>query len=300
MQFLTIYVKILYVFYGGNIMLEILEHTLLDSLNLIPFLLITYIILETIEHKMSKKTEKIIEKSGKLGPILGGLLGIIPQCGFSAMASNFYVARIITRGTLIAIFLSTSDEMLPILISNGTGIGLILKILSIKAIIGIIVGFLVDVLYKNHIEDNKQKEIGKICEGDHCECNDKGIFISSLKHTIQIFIYIFGISLILNILIHLIGEQTLANFVVNIPIIGVILSTLIGIIPNCASSVILTQLYLEQIITFGSLIAGLLVNSGLGVLILFKVNKKTKDNMFILSILFIVGIISGVFIDLLI
>jgi len=280
-------------------MLEILEHTIIDSLKLIPFLLITYIILETIEHKMSKKTERIIEKAGRLGPVIGSLLGVVPQCGFSAVASNFYAARVITKGTLLAIFLSTSDEMLPILISEGAEIGLILKILIVKVIIGMAIGFLIDILGKKNKKE-ETKSIHEICEHEHCNCSHTGIIKSSLKHTFQIYMYIFGISLILNAIIHSIGEDVIADFIINIPIVGVIISTLIGIIPNCASSVILTKLYLEQIITFGSMIAGLLVNSGIGILVLYRVNKNIKENTNILAILFIVGITAGVFFDLLI
>ena len=280
-------------------MLEILEHTLIDTIKLLPFLFITYIIMELIEHRASRKTENAIRKSGKFGPIIGALLGIIPQCGFSAVASNLYAARIITRGTLIAIFLSTSDEMLPVLISEGTEIGLILQILAIKIVIGIGIGITIDLLNKNkkHKEHN---EIHKLCENDNCNCEEDGILKSSIKHTVQIFIYVLIISLIINAVIHGIGEDKIANLATNIPIIGILITTLIGTIPNCASSIILTKLYLEGIIKLGAMIAGLLVNSGIGILILFKVNKNKKDNFKILGTLYIVGITAGIIINLII
>jgi len=280
-------------------MLHVLEHTLIDTIKLLPFLFLAYLVIELIEQKAGDKTTKLIKKSGKFGPVLGSLLGIIPQCGFSAAASNLYAGKIITMGTLIAIFLSTSDEMLPILISEGAEIGLILKILIVKVIIGMAIGFLIDILGKKNKKE-EIKGIHEICEHEHCNCSHTGILKSSLKHTFQIYMYIFGISLILNAIIHSIGEDVIADFIINIPIIGVIISTLIGIIPNCASSVILTQLYLEQIITFGSMMAGLLVNSGIGILVLYRVNKNIKENTNILLVLFIVGITSGVFFDLLI
>lgn len=280
-------------------MLEILEHTIIDSIKLVPFLFITYIIMELIEHHAGEKTEKIIKKSGKFGPVIGALLGIVPQCGFSAIAANFYAARIITRGTLIAIFLSTSDEMLPILISEGAELGLILQILTIKVVIGMAIGIIIDIFNKNNNNKNKTEEIHKICEHEHCNCEEEGVVKSSIKHTAQIFIYIFIITLIINAIIHFIGEDNIANFIINIPVIGTLIAGLIGVIPNCASSIILTELYLEGIITLGPMIAGLLVNSGVGILILFKVNKNKKENLTILGILYIVGITAGIVLDLL-
>ncbi len=283
-------------------MLEILEHTIIDNFKLIPFLFVTYIIMELIEHHAGEKTEKIIKKSGKFGPVLGALLGVVPQCGFSAVASNFYAARIITRGTLIAIFLSTSDEMLPILISEGAEIGLILQILSIKVLIGMTVGFLLDLFQRK--KDTRMKkehnEIHTICEHEHCHCEEEGVVKSALKHTIQIFSYIFIISFILNGVIHLVGEDNIAKLMVKTPFVGSFIASLIGIIPNCASSVILTELYIANIITIGSMIAGLLVNSGIGLLVLFKVNKNYKENLSILLILYVVGVISGIVLDLII
>lgn len=281
-------------------MLEFLEHTIMDTLKLIPFLFITYIIMELIEHHAGEKTEKIIKKSGKFGPVIGAILGIIPQCGFSAVAANFYVARIITKGTLIAIFLSTSDEMLPILISEGAEIGLILQILSIKILIGIAVGIIIDLIPKREHERKEHDEIHKICEHEHCHCEEEGIIKSSIKHTIQIFSYILIISFVLNCLIHLIGEETISKAIVNIPFVGPIIAALIGIIPNCASSVIITELYVSNIITMGSMMAGLLVNSGVGLLVLFKVNKNLKENLNILGILYVVGVVAGIVLDLLI
>ena len=285
-------------------MLEVLKDTAIDSIKLLPFLFITYIIMELIEHKAGDKTEKLIKKSGRFGPVLGAILGVVPQCGFSAAAANLYAARIITRGTIIAIFLSTSDEMLPILISEGAEITLILKILAIKVIIGILVGLALDFIstknkkQKENVENHE--EIHKICEHEHCNCEEEGIIKSSIKHTLQIFIYIFIISLIINGIITLIGEEKISSLVVNVPFIGSIITSAIGVIPNCASSVILTELYLENIITIGSMIAGLLVNSGVGLLVLFKVNKNYKDNFTILGILYTIGVISGIILDLII
>ena len=279
-------------------MLHVLEHTLIDTIKLLPFLFLAYLVIEYIEQKAGDKTTHIIQKAGKFGPVLGGLLGIVPQCGFSAAASNLYAGRIVTMGTLIAIFLSTSDEMLPILISEAVPVGTIITILLIKLGIAIVVGMLVDLIFrKKKVEDSKE-EIHKLCDEEHCHCEESGIFKSSLIHALQIFAYILIISFILNLIIHFVGEENIAGLVLNVPVVGPLISSFVGLIPNCASSVILTQLYLENIISMGSMIAGLLVNSGIGILVLFRVNKNKKENFTILGILYLVGAISGIILDL--
>lgn len=282
-------------------MLDAILDAIIDSLKLLPFLFITYLLMELLENKASEKSLKVIKKSGKFGPILGSLLGIVPQCGFSAAAASLYAGKIISIGSLIAIFLSTSDEMLPILISSSAPISLIIKILLIKLIIGIVFGVIIDIIFtkKNNIniEDDKT-HIHDICEDEHCHCNEDGILRSSIKHTLHIFIYVFIIVLAITILINIIGEDSIANIMTKTNILGPFVSSLIGIIPNCASSVIITQLYLKDMITFGSLIAGLLMNSGIGMLILFRLNKNKKENFLILLILFVISIISGIIIDL--
>lgn len=286
-------------------MLEIIKDTLIDGVRLLPFLFITYLIMEYLEHKTGEKTKNIIRKSGKLGPLWGAILGIFPQCGFSAAASNLYAGRIITLGTLIAIFLSTSDEMLPVLISENAPISLIVKILLIKLVIGIIAGFIIDLIgraYKKSKKDkgkeNIEQEIGHMCEHEHCHCEEGGILKSSIKHTLNIFLFIIIITFILNIVIHFFGEENLSNLILNMPIIGPIIAGIVGLIPNCAGSVILTQLYLENVITIGSMIGGLLVGSGIGILVLFRVNKNVKENLKILGLLYVIGVVSGIIIDL--
>lgn len=280
-------------------MLDVLVDTLIDGIKLLPFLFIAYLIMEYIEHKTSDKTKKVIQKSGKFGPLFGGILGIFPQCGFSAIAANLYAGRIITLGTLIAIFLSTSDEMLPILISEAAPIDVILKILGVKLIIGIIAGFIIDLVIhltsKRKIEDEK---IGEICEHEHCHCEEGSILKSSLKHTLSIFVYIIIITFILNTLIYLIGEDNLSNLILNKPILGPIIAGLIGLIPNCASSVILTQLYLANVISVATMISGLLVGAGVGILILCRVNKNMKENIKIIGLLYAIGVIAGIILEL--
>ena len=283
-------------------MLEIIEETLIDAIKLLPFLFITYLIMEYIEHKMGEKSKNTIKKSGKFGPVIGSILGIFPQCGFSVSATNLYAGRVITLGTLIAVYLSTSDEMLPIFISEAVSPIIILKILGIKLIVGMIAGILIDLVI-NLINKNKQKEendeIGHICEEEHCHCDKNGVFKSALKHTVNIFLFIILITFIINIVVYFVGEETIASWILNKPVIGPMITSLIGLIPNCAASVIITNMYLENVISLGSMIAGLLTGAGVGLAVLFKTNNKLKENIGIVVLLYIIGAISGIIIELL-
>lgn len=286
-------------------MIDVIVDTLLDAIKLIPFLFLAYLLMEYLEHKTGDKTKSIVEKSGKLGPLWGGILGVFPQCGFSAAAANMYSGRIITVGTLLAVFLSTSDEMLPILISETAPINLILKILAIKLVIGIVAGFAIDGVYsliqrkKKSKESKVEEAVGHICEHEHCDCEHDGIFKSALKHTINILFFIVLITLAINCLVELIGEEVIANAIASVPFAGILVASLVGLIPNCASSVIITELYLSNLISFGSMVAGLLVGSGIGILVLFKSNHNVKENLKITGTLYIIGVISGLIIDLL-
>ena len=277
-------------------MIDVIKDTLFDSIKLLPFLFLAYLLMEYLEHKTGNKTKDIVKKSGKLGPLWGGIIGIFPQCGFSA---NLYAGKIITMGTLIAVFLSTSDEMLPILISEAAPASLILKVLAIKLVVGIIAGFIIDLVI-NVIGKTKKVEpeeaVGHMCEHDHCDC-EHGILKSALKHTINIFIFITIITFAINTLIHFIGEETIEKAIAGVPVLGILVSSIFGLIPNCAGSVIITELYLSNLISFGSMIAGLLVGSGIGILVLFKSNKNIKENLTITGLLMLVGIIVGLIID---
>ena len=292
-------------------MLEIIEDTLIDAIKLLPFLFITYLIMEYIEHKMGHKTKHAIKKSGKWGPIIGSILGAFPQCGFSVSATNLYAGRVITLGTLIAVYLSTSDEMLPIFISEAVSPIIILKILGIKLIIGIIAGTLIDVIAHiirnkvlnkkqstNNTVENEENEIGHICEEDHCHCNESGILKSAIHHTLSILMFIIIITFIINTAVHFVGEETIASWILNRPVIGPLIASLIGLIPNCAASVIITNMYLDKVISLGSMISGLLTGAGVGLAVLFKTNNKIKENIGILILLYAIGVISGIIIDL--
>ena len=275
-------------------MVDIILDTLIDGIKLLPFLFIVFFVLEYIEHKVSRKNKQIIENSGKYGPFIGAILGMFPQCGFSVAATNLFSARVITFGTLIAIYLSTSDEMLPILLSNGLPITFILKIILIKVIIGMIAGFIIDYLLKNKIS---LKSIHDICEEEHCDCKHS-LIKSTIKHTLNIFSFIIITSFILNTLIFLIGEDNLGKLLLKGNIFAPLLASLIGLIPNCASSILLSELYLSSTISFGSMMAGLLTGSGVALLVLFKTNKNVKENIFILGSIYFIGSIVGLIINL--
>jgi len=283
----------------GEIMEEIFVHAIKDSVKLIPFLFVTYLIMEYIEHKTKDKTKKVIKKSGKYGPLLGSILGIFPQCGFSVSATNLYAARVITLGTLIAVYLSTSDEMLPILLSEAAPITTIILILGIKLLVGMIAGFSIDFVMTLRNKDNEEEKIVDLCDKEHCHC-EHGIVKSALKHTLSIFIFILIVTIIINIGIHFIGEDVIEGFLNDNTILGPVIAGIIGLIPNCASSVILTQMYLEDVSSLAAMISGLLVNAGVGLAVLFKTNKGIKQNLLIVSLLYCIGVISGIIIEIII
>ena len=280
-------------------LIHVIEHTLIDNIKLLPFLFITYLAMEYIEHKTSDKTEEMIKKSGRFGPVIGGILGVVPQCGFSAAASNLYAGRIITLGTLFAIFLSTSDEMLPILISEQVPTGTIVKILATKALIGILAGFVVDLfIRKGHREDEEELRIEHMCDHEHCHCEEGKIFRSALSHTVQIFLFILLISFGLNLVIEMAGEEALAGVLSSSKFFGPLLAGLVGLIPNCAASVVITQLYLSGVLGAGAMMAGLLVGSGVGLLVLFRVNDDLKENLKITGMLYVIGVMVGIILEL--
>lgn len=280
-----------------HILEHAIEHTFLDTVKLIPFLFLTYLAMEYLEHRAGEKATTLVKKSGRLGPIFGSLLGIVPQCGFSAAASNLYAGRIITMGTLLSIYLSTSDEMLPILISEGAPASLIGKILLIKVLIGMAAGFLIDLFF--HRKEKEHDHIHEICEHEHCHC-ERGIFRSAVSHTLQITLYILLVAFVLEVILGIVGEEALAGLISDRPVLGPVLAGIVGLIPNCASSVVLTQLYLDLngAMSFGTMLAGLLVNAGVGLLVLFRVNHDKKDNLKIVGLLYLIGVASGIVLEL--
>ncbi len=270
--------------------IDAVTDSFIDGVKLLPFLFLTYLAMEYLEHKAGQRMQEAIRSAGRGGPAIGSVLGLFPQCGFSTVASNLYAGRIITMGTLLAVFLSTSDEMLPIMISENVGAAVIFKILAVKVAVALAAGFAVDFLFRGK---HRQMQIEHLCEQHHCHC-ENGIWKSALHHTVEIFLYIMGISLVLNLLIGWIGEDAIGSLFLNRPVVGELLAALLGMIPNCASSVAITQLYLEGVMSAGAMIAGLLAGSGVGLLVLFRVNDDHRENFRILGLLYGIGVLGGI------
>lgn len=347
------------------------EHAFIDTLKLVPFLFVTYLAMEALEHYASSKSIAAVRRAGTAGPVIGALLGVVPQCGFSAAAATLYSARVITLGTLFAVFLSTSDEMLPIMIAAQAPAGFIAEVLAIKALCGLIAGFAIDVVLRLRHHAVEAMRIRDLCERDHCGCDDESdapsalfdtrreygegaadraydsdgglsrgeereaelacasnerperghdhahghehghdhghernrshshahgfgaIAKSSLVHTLQVTLFIFLVSLALEIVIDGVGEDALASFISANSNLSVVVSAIVGLIPNCAASVVLTELYLEGALSTGAMLAGLLVSAGVGLLVLFRANRPMHENFLIAAGLVACGVVFG-------
>lgn len=345
-----------------GLLIDSFKDALFDTVKLIPFLFITYVIMEWLERKTAGRQANVLKKAEKLGPLLGGVLGIVPQCGFSLMASNLYSGGVIGAGVLIAVFMSTSDEMLPIMLSNDAiSAGTIAKILVTKAVIAVITGYIVgfvldrlrkpvevkriehghghvhqdqhghmhgeavaentqypqNIVYNNikgeknnggHVHDYVhehshdhghygEKNIHEVCEQEHCDC-EGGVLRSALVHTAKIAIFIFIFTLIINIAIELVGEDTIARIFNDVPVLGEASAALVGLIPNCAASVIITELYLQGILSAGAMMSGLLVSAGVGLVVLFRMNRhRPAENIRIAAVLYAAGLMWGLLIN---
>ena len=281
--------------------LHLILHSFIDAIKLLPFLFLTYLLMEYLEHHSSDIAEKILKHSGKYGSLIGSALGLVPQCGFSSAAAGFYSARVISMGTLIAVFLSTSDEMLPILISSNISIALIFKILLVKFTIALLTGLIVDFVLKSIYKKKSIKQESKIeefCEREDCHCHHS-VIKTALIHTLKIGAFIFAFTLVLNLFIHSVGEENIALLILNKPVLANILSALVGLIPNCASSVIISELYVDGILTAGVMLSGLLANSGVALAVLFRTNRPRKNNVLIMILLFAISVVFGLIIDVL-
>ncbi len=277
---------------------HILGHTLLHSLKellfTVPFLFLAYLLMEFIEHKASSKMEHGIAKVGKLGPALGTGLGLIPQCGFSASCSNLYATGLITEGTLIAVFIATSDEAIPLLLADSSVSGDIWKFILVKIVFGIVIGFGVDIMLR--VLKIKKKHI-ELCESCGCE-KDGGIFKPALKHTFKTTIFIFVVSLVLGVIMELIGEESLHKILLTNSYAQPFIAALLGLIPNCSVSVAMIKLYSMGTLSFGATCAGLCSGAGIGLAVLFKTNKSIKENLRIVGILYFASALIGFFLML--
>ncbi len=306
-----------------DIFLDVLLDATKDTLYLIPFLFITYLAMEWLEHKAGDRAEEAVRRAGAAGPVVGALVGVVPQCGFSAAASTLWAGRVITLGTLFAVYLSTSDEMLPIFLAESVSPLAIAKILGAKIIIGMVMGFVVDAGLRLARRDKEKLRIHELCEREHCHCNGEchaceqnpelaydfehdddhehhhehgSILRSAVKHTLQVTVFIFVITLVLNGVIAAVGEDAIGAFLSQNPVLSVLGSAVVGLIPNCAASVVIAQLYVEGSLGAGAMMAGLLVSAGVGLLVLFRANRRPGQNLAILGGLWVMGVAWGLLI----
>ncbi len=277
-------------------MTEIVTDAVMDTIRLFPFLFLTYLALEWTEHRAEDMTKGLVRKSGQFGPFIGAVCGAVPQCGFSAAAGSLYAGRVITMGTLFAIYLSTSDEMLPILLSEKAPLSLIAAIVLCKILIGMCAGFAVDFLMRRR-QTQTGGHIGESCSHGGCRCGSGGIVKAALRHTLQVTFFIFLVTLGLNYMLHSMGAETVAALFPHTGIRGELAAGLIGLIPNCAASVMVTQLYLQGVLDFGALLSGLLTGSGAGLLVLFQTNHNWKENIGITAGLYLTGTACGVLVN---
>lgn len=279
---------------------EIFLHGLFDTLKLIPFLFLTYLLMEFIDHKAGDKDEEFVKHAGAFAPLVGGALGAIPQCGFSAAAANFFAGHVVSMGTIVAVFLATTDEMIPILVSAQISVGTIALVVLYMTAVAIIVGLGVDLVLKllKHRRETIKVDVVHDDEEDcHCHGN-KGVIHSALHHTATISVFVLIVTLAVNALVFFVGEENLGAILYNRPVISHLIASIFGLIPNCAVSVALTSLCTKGVVSAGTMMSGLFANAGVGLLVLFKLNKKTKENLIILAIMLTVGIVFGFIGDL--
>ena len=269
---------------------------LLDNLLLLPFLFVTYLVLELLEARAGGAFERGLGRTKRLGPLFGGLAGAVPQCGFSAAAASFYAGGAVTAGTLVAVFLSTSDELIPVLISEKAPLSLILRILAVKIVSGVAIGFAVNAILSLFGKGAPKLHIDELCAHSRCSCKERnGVLVPALVHTIEIFLFILVISGIVEIVLHFVGEDGLRHLILNEPWWGEALAGLIGLVPNCAVSVSGAQIFLKGGMSAGALMALSLTSSGVGMLVLFRTNRHWKANLAILLCVYLTGVLIGHF-----
>ena len=271
--------------------LDVILDAVIDSAKVLPFLFAVYLLIEYIEHRSSDKLGKALQKMGPFGAVGGSILGAIPQCGFSVVASNLYTGRLISMGTLIAVYLSTSDEAIPLLISNPEFADKLWKLILIKTLAGIAAGIVVDVVLRIAGRNQSEEPFKELC--DDCDCEHHSILHSALHHTLHIIIFILVVNLILGFVMEFAGIDAVKTIMMSDSAFQPFIAAIVGFIPNCAASVVLTQLYMQDIVSFGALISGLCTGAGMGLLVLFKINKHYRENFLIMGILYISAVATG-------
>ncbi|HNW04587.1 MAG TPA: putative manganese transporter [Oscillospiraceae bacterium] len=280
-------------------LLDLLLDTVVDGLKMLPFLFGAYLLIEFLEHRAGEKFVTSLQKFGKAGALAGAVLGCVPQCGFSVAAANLYANRLITPGTLLAVFISTSDEAVPVLLSHPESSGKILPLLLAKIVLATVTGLAVDF---SGVLKAPQEDIEAV-RVEHCHCHTEGeggILVSAILHTLQIFGFLLAVMFSLNLLIELVGPARLGGLLMSGSPLQPVLSALIGLIPNCAASVVIAELYAEGALSFGSAMAGLSSGAGLGLLVLFRTDRDRKECLHITALLFAVSALTGLLLQLLI
>lgn len=270
-----------------------------DTLKMLPFLFLAFLVIEFLEHKAQDKIKNLFTRAGKAGPFIGTLLGCVPQCGFSVMSANLYSSGIITLGTLIAVFLSTSDEAVILLATASDGSSEIIRLITTKIIIALFFGYAIYLVEKKSHKEHHYHHSHDLCEHDHCGCEENGgVLRPALIHTGKVFAFLLLFTIVINLVVFFIGTEKLSHLLLSDSVLQPLLSALIGFIPNCASSILLTQLYVQGTLSFGAMIAGLCTNAGAGMLILFRDKSKIKDNLKIVGIMYLCSVVPGIFLHI--
>ena len=272
-------------------MLDVLLDALIDSLKMLPFLFAAYFLIEYLEHKASEKMTRSLQSLGPWGPVGGAVLGIVPQCGFSVAAANFYAGRLISLGTLLAVFIATSDEAIPILLAHPDQLGYIGPMLLIKLISAVAAGLLADLFVRRFVKPRREKPFEELCVD--CDCEPHSVLVSALRHTLEIFLFILLVNLLLGLAFYLVGEENISRVLLSGSAFQPFLTALIGLVPNCAASVLLTELFVSGSLSFGSCMAGLCAGAGLGLVVLFRTNRRIRENLAIVGALYGVSVVTG-------
>ena len=289
-----------------DFLLHTLEHSVLDTIELVPLLFVTYLAMEAIEHSASAHVRAAVERSGKAGPVVGALLGALPQCGFSAMAATLYAGRVVTVGTLVAVVLSTSDEMVPVFLAHQEPLDRLVAIMGAKVVVGVAVGLVVDaVLRARHRDGDGHVHIHELCEREHCHCDDGdghdhghgggrwAIVRSALVHTVQVTLFILAVTFVFGLAIDYVGQDALGELLADHPVRATFVAALVGLIPNCGASVAVTELFLDGVLATGPMLAGLLASGGVGLLVLWRTNADARQNALITVFVYLVAVLAG-------
>ena len=315
----------------AGLLVDVLVDGVIDTAKLVPFLFVTYVVMEAIEHASDRRVAHAVANAGAAGPIVGGLLGALPQCGFSAMAATLYAARVVTAGTVVAVILSTSDEMIPVFLAHGDASGVMMLVIVLKMLLGVVIGLTVDaILRRLHRSGDGEVHIHELCEREHCGCDEdhghghghegeeahghdhghdhghahgaggtlRSVLRAALHHTIQVTTFIFVVTLALGLVLETVGEGPVAQLAANHPVRATFLCALVGLIPNCAASVAISELYLAGTIGLGPLVAGLLSSGGVGLLVLWRTNADLRQNLAITVFVYAVGVVCGLMVGI--